>query len=86
MSEQKLEQSINEVQAESAEESLEDLKNKISAFLDDDRIQTATVIFQVENGKSPHVLRKGHFYDNAVLLNAALDAYRAKASVELGIS
>lgn len=84
------EQSVDEVQVESAEEAvlqvvLEDLKSKISAFLDDDHIKVATVIFSVDGEESPHVLRKGHFYDNAVLLNTALNAYRAKAVVDLGL-
>jgi hypothetical protein len=86
MSEQELEQSTDKVRPELAEESLEDLKLKIAAFLDDDRIQIATVVFSIDDGQGPHVLRKGHFYDTAALLNTALEAYRAKAAVELGIS
>ena len=86
MGKQESKQPINEALKATPEEIFEEVRAKIEEFLNDDRVKIATVVFSIEDEENPHVLRKGHFYDNAALLNTTLDAYRAKAAVELGIS
>jgi len=85
MSEQELDRPTDELQ-EGPSDEFEEVRSKIEEFLNDDRVKIATVVFSMGDNESPHVLRKGHFYDNAALLNTTLDAYRAKAAVELGIN
>jgi hypothetical protein len=74
-----------ELLEESAEELIEELKKHFAEKLSDKRIKLATVIFTVEGEEDPQLYRKGHFYDTSALLNHVLNAYRAKAAMELGI-
>jgi hypothetical protein len=68
----------------------EDPTQKIRQTLDealnnDDNVTLAVVIFVHKDADEPQVWRKGHWYDGSVMMNNALDAYKAKAAVELGL-
>lgn len=72
-----------------AEEMQKDLIEKLKAdfekLLSNKSIGHATVIFTVEGENEPQIYRKGHFYDNAAMVNHVLNAYRAKVAMELGL-
>jgi hypothetical protein len=64
---------------------IEHLKGQFEETLSDKRIKLAAVIFTVEGDDEPQLYRKGHFYDTATMLNHVMNAYRARAAVELGL-
>lgn len=68
----------------------EDPTQKIRQALDEvlvnnDNVTLAVVVFVHKDSDEPQVWRKGHWYDGSVMLNNTLDAYKAKAAVELGL-
>lgn len=68
------------------EDALEALKKELEKLvLENANVKLAAVIFTVGDDPEPQVLRKGHFYDNAMMVNQVMNAYRAKAAVELGL-
>lgn len=65
-------------------EKLEKLKDQFNAIIEDADIESAIVIFKSKKDGEPNVLRKGHFYDIAKMLNYTLNAYKQKIAVEVG--
>lgn len=81
MTKSKIEEDIKS----SPEKELEELREKFNELLNDDRIELAAIIIKTKGDEEPHVYRKGHFYDVASAMNFALEAYRYKAKVDLGL-
>jgi len=76
---------VKESPEETREAYIEDLKKEFEKLLTDPRIKLSAVIFTVEGDEEPQLYRKGHFYDTAALMNHVMNAYRAKAAMELGL-
>ena len=75
---------------EEKQPTLEELHEQLSNELDklvmgNDDIEMAMIALKFKGEEDPRVWRKGHFYDVAKLLNSILNAYRTKASVDLGL-
>lgn len=69
-----------------ATEKLENLKKELEKLLlENSDVKLAAVIFTIGDETEPQVFRKGHFYDNAMMVNQVMAAYRAKAAVDLGL-
>ena len=64
---------------------LKELEKKIDAVLDDDLVSHASIVFTIKGESEPQACRKGHFYDVAAMVNYVMEAYRAKASIDLGL-
>ena len=71
---------------QSKEDLIEKIRNALDGVLDTDDMELAVVVFVHKDATEPQVWRKGHWYDTTALLNTVLSAYRAKASMELGLN
>lgn len=77
-----IEEDIKKLEKDKA---MSELKQQIGELLANNNLIIGAVIFTTKDSDEPQIMRKGHFYDVAATLHHVLSAYRAKASVELGI-
>lgn len=81
---------LHENASQSSEENeskkrVEQIREKIEQILSEEKVELATIIFTMPTDNTPHVFRRGHFYDTTMLLNQVLSAYKTKAAVDLGL-
>lgn len=69
----------------STKQELEKIREELNEIIENEQIELAAIVFKVKDLEEPQIIRKGHFYDAASLMNHILNAYRAKAAVDLGM-
>jgi hypothetical protein len=75
----------DELQPEEDMKFSDHIKQTFEKALSNPRIKLAAVVFTIDDDEEPHLYRKGHFYDTAVLMNHVMRVYRSKAAIELGL-
>lgn len=86
MAENKKKKEPSTVEGTLEETKMDELSKALDKLImENPEIELGVIAIKFKDEEEPRVWRKGHFYDSAKLLNNIMNAYRAKASMDLGL-